>query len=213
MLAWAGLDSAVQAVERFHLDGPLEQWKRTRQRIHQEVCHKGFDPDRRTFTQSYGSAGLDSALLLIPQVGFLPWDDERITGTVQAVQRELMHEGFLLRYQTDADGGDGLPGSEGAFLACTFWLADALYGTGHPDQANDLFERLLDLRNDLGILSEEYDPVARRHLGNTPQAFSHVGLVNTTRHLSGSHPADLEPRTSRIDSASLSAERGPVNQR
>jgi GH15 family glucan-1,4-alpha-glucosidase len=214
VLAWAGLDRAVQAVERFGLDGPLEQWKASRQRIHREVCERGFDAERGTFTQSYGSTGLDSALLLIPQVGFLPWDDERITGTVQAVQRELMHDGFLLRYQTDADGGDGLPGAEGAFLACTFWLADALYGIGRKASAEELFDRLLGLRNDVGILSEEYDPVARRQLGNTPQAFSHVGLVNTARHLGGSHPADLDRHTNpRIRSAHQSAERGPVEQR
>jgi GH15 family glucan-1,4-alpha-glucosidase len=214
VLAWAGLDRAVQAVERFGFDGPLAQWKATRQRIHREVCEKGFDPDRGTFTQSYGSAGLDSALLLIPQVGFLPWDDERVTGTVQAVQRELMHNGLLLRYRTQADGGDGLPGHEGTFLACTFWLADALHGAGQTSQAVELFNRLLDLRNDVGMLSEEYDPVARRHLGNTPQAFSHVGLVNTARHLSGSHPADLDwHNRPRIRSPRQSAERGPVPQR
>jgi GH15 family glucan-1,4-alpha-glucosidase len=214
VLAWAGIDRAVQAVERFGLDGPLERWKETRRQIHQEVCTKGFDPERGTFVQSYGSTGLDSALLLIPQVGFLPWDDERVTGTVQAVQRELMHDGFLLRYRTDSDGGDGLPGHEGAFLACTFWLADALYGAGHTEQAVELFDRLLDLRNDVGMLSEEYDPTTHRHLGNTPQAFSHVGLVNTARHLSASHPADLDRHTHpRIRSPHHSAERGPVPQR
>ena len=212
VLAWAGMDRAVQAVERFGLDGPVDRWKSTRAAIHREVCSHGYDPDRRTFTQFYSSQGLDAALLLIPQVGFLPFSDDRVVGTVTAVRRELEHHGFLLRYQPDADGGvDGLPGQEGAFLACTFWLADALYGIGQREEARRLFERLLDLRNDLGMLSEEYDPVAGRQLGNTPQAFSHVGLVNTARHLSGSHPADLDPHTrSRARSAADSAERGPT---
>ncbi|WP_432501220.1 glycoside hydrolase family 15 protein [Kineococcus arenarius] len=193
VLAWAGVDRGVQAVERFGLDGPVDTWRRVRDEIHAEVCEQGFDAARGTFTQSYGSRGLDAATLLIPEVGFLPWDDARVVGTVDAVQRELERDGFLLRYDTGADGGDGLAGEEGTFLICTFWLADALHGTGRREEARRLFERLLDLRNDLGLLSEEYDPVARRHLGNTPQAFSLVGLVNTARHLGGSHPADLEP--------------------
>ena len=149
------------------------------------MCTKGYDADRQTFTQYYGSTGLDAALLLIPRVGFLPADDPRVHGTVEAVRRELCEDGFVLRYRTDADPTsdhgtvDGLPGSEGAFLACSFWLADALALTGRDDEARDLFERLLELRNDVGLLSEEWDPHAGRHLGNTPQAFSHVGLVNT----------------------------------
>ncbi|MGI4895420.1 MAG: glycoside hydrolase family 15 protein [Janthinobacterium lividum] len=209
VMAWAGVDRAVQAVERHGLSGPVETWKRTRAQIHREVCEKGFDTERGTFTQSYGSRGLDSATLLIPQVGFLDWDDERVVGTIDAVQHELLHNGFLLRYRNDADGGDGLPGEEGAFLACTFWLADALHGAGRTQQAREVFERLLALRNDLGMLSEEYDPIARRQLGNTPQAFSHVGLVNTARHLSGSYAADADPQTrSGSHPRSGSAERG-----
>jgi GH15 family glucan-1,4-alpha-glucosidase len=155
------------------------------------VCAKGFDTDRGTFTQFYGSRGLDAALLLIPRVGFLPPDDERVRGTIEAVRHELCEDGFVLRYRTDADPRgetgtvDGLPGEEGAFLACSFWLADALALTGRHDEARELFERLLDLRNDVGLLSEEWDPKARRHLGNTPQAFSHVGLVNTALALEG----------------------------
>jgi GH15 family glucan-1,4-alpha-glucosidase len=209
VMAWAGMDRGVQAVERFGLDGPVQKWRETRARIHREVCEQGYDPERRTFTQFYGSEGLDAALLLIPQVGFLPFDDERVIGTISAVQRELEQDGFLLRYRPENDGGvDGLPGQEGVFLACTFWLADALYGIGREADARALFERLLDLRSDLGLLSEEYDPIAGRQLGNTPQAFSHVGLVNTARHLSGSHPADLEPRTPG-PSPKESAERAP----
>ncbi|TWH72807.1 GH15 family glucan-1,4-alpha-glucosidase [Modestobacter roseus] len=186
VLAWAGVNSAVEAVERHGLDGPVERWRELRQRIHDDVCARGYDPVRRTFTQFYGSEGLDAALLLIPQVGFLPWDDERVVGTVEAVQRELTDDGFLLRYHTHADGRvDGLPGDEAPFLLCSFWLADALNGIGRTAEARELFERLLGLGNDLGLMSEEYDPRTGRHLGNTPQAFSHVGLVNTARHLSG----------------------------
>jgi GH15 family glucan-1,4-alpha-glucosidase len=191
VMAWAGLDRAVQAVERFGLDGPVDRWRRVREEIHRDVCTHGFDPHRRTFTQFYGSRGLDAALLLIPRVGFLDRADPRVTGTVAAVQRELDGgDGFLLRYDPTADDGvDGLPGTEGAFLACTFWLADALVGIGRTAEAERLFARLLGLRNDLGLLSEEYDVSVGRHLGNTPQAFSHVGLVNTARHLSGTRDA------------------------
>jgi GH15 family glucan-1,4-alpha-glucosidase len=188
VLAWTGVHRAIEAVERTKLDGPVDRWRALADEIHQDVCTKGFDADRGTFTQFYGSTGLDAALLLIPQVGFLPWQDERVTGTVHAIAKELTQDGFVLRYRPDADGGvDGLPGAEGAFLACTFWLADALHGIGETQQAEQLFERMLTLRNDLGMLSEEYDPATGRQLGNTPQAFSHVGLVNTARHLSG-HP-------------------------
>jgi len=186
VMAWAGVDRGVQAVERFGLDGPLEQWRALRQEIHDDVCAHGFDAERGTFTQFYGSQGLDAALLLLPRVGFLDWSDPRVVGTITAVQRELDHGGFLLRYRPDADGGvDGIAGEENAFLACTFWLADALTGIGRTAEAERVFERLLDLRSDLGLLSEEYDITARRQVGNTPQAFSHVGLVNTARHLSG----------------------------
>jgi GH15 family glucan-1,4-alpha-glucosidase len=186
VLAWAGVNGAIEAVERHGLDGPVDRWRELRQQIHDDVCARGYDPDRRTFTQFYGSQGLDASLLLIPQVGFLPWDDERVVGTVEAVQRELTSDGFLLRYHTSADGRvDGLPGEEAPFLLCSFWLADALNGIGRPTEARELFERLLGLGNDLGLMSEEYDPRTGRHLGNTPQAFSHVGLVNTARHLSG----------------------------
>jgi GH15 family glucan-1,4-alpha-glucosidase len=190
VMAWAGVDRAVQAVERFGLEGPVDRWRRLRQEIHDDVCAHGYDADRKTFTQFYGSTGVDAALLLIPRVGFLDWGDERVIGTVEAVQRELTEDGLLLRYRPDADGGvDGLPGGEAAFLACSFWLADALTGIDRTDEAERLFERLLGLRNDLGILSEEYDVRAGRLVGNTPQAFSHVGLVNVARHLSGSAPA------------------------
>ena len=153
--------------------------------MHDEVCAKGFDSDRNTFTQSYGSTNLDAALLLIPRVGFLPPTDRRVVGTVEAVQRELCQDGFVLRYRAGAEAVDGLPGAEGAFLACSFWLVDALHEINRHDAAVELFERLLTLRNDVGLLAEEYDPATGRQLGNTPQAFSLVGLINSARLLSG----------------------------
>ncbi|MEV0131033.1 glycoside hydrolase family 15 protein [Dactylosporangium sp. NPDC050688] len=190
VMAWAGMDRAVQAVERSGLDGPVRRWRAVRDRIHRDVCEHGYDPDRATFTQYYGSKGLDAALLLIPRYGFLPWHDPRVVGTVEAVRRELCVDGFMLRYRPQSDGNvDGLPGTEGAFVSCSFWLADALFGIGREREAHGLFERLLGLRNDLGLMAEEYDPATGRQLGNTPQAFSHVGLVNSARHLSTAAPA------------------------
>jgi GH15 family glucan-1,4-alpha-glucosidase len=184
VMAWVGFDRAVHAVERLGFDGDVQRWRAARDAVHAEVCERGFDAERNTFTQFYGSQGLDSALLLLPRVGFLPWDDPRVAGTVEAVQRDLRHDGFLLRYDHKADGGiDGLPGTEGVFIACTFWLAEALAGIGRRHEGVELFEQLLTLRNDLGLLSEQYDPVRGHHLGNTPQAFSHVGLVNAARRL------------------------------
>ena len=151
-----------------------------RDEVHREVCEQGYDTERGTFTQYYGSPELDAATLLIPRVGFLPATDPRVVGTVEAVQRELTHDGLVRRYSTtDGVSVDGLPGGEGAFLVCSFWLADALHAIGRRDEARALFERLLDLRNDVGLLAEEYDPVAGRQLGNYPQAFSHIGLVGT----------------------------------
>jgi GH15 family glucan-1,4-alpha-glucosidase len=197
VMAWVGVDRAIQTVERYGLDGPVDRWRELRGRIHDEVCERGYDAERRTFTQFYDSHGLDAALLLIPRVGFLPWDDERVVGTVDAVRRELSSGEFVRRYDPDADGNDdGLPGHQGAFIACSFWLADALHGIGRTEEAEDLFERVLALRNDVGLLSEEYDPDAGVQLGNTPQAFSLVGLVNTARHLGGDMEATTQtPRT------------------
>ena len=185
VMAWAGFDRAVTAVERHGLDGPVDRWRAIRDEIHAEVCANGFDAARNTFTQSYGSTGLDAALLLIPRVGFLPASDPRVRGTVEAVHRELFRDGLLLRYQPEQDNVDGLAGTEGAFLACTFWLVDALDSIGRHDEAEQMFERLLTLRNDVGLLAEECDPVTGRQLGNTPQAFSLVGLVNSARQLDG----------------------------
>jgi GH15 family glucan-1,4-alpha-glucosidase len=199
VMAWVAFDRMVSGVEHFGLDGPVDDWRRTRAEIMAEVMEKGFDADRNTFTQAYGSKELDAALLLIPQVRFLPWDDPRVAGTVDAVQRELTAEGFVLRYKPgEGTSDDGLPGDEGAFLACSFWLADALHGTGRRDEAKQLFERLLGLANDVGLLAEEYDPRIGRQVGNTPQAFSHLGLVNAARHLSGAHSAAPGLRAPRV---------------
>ncbi|MFF7487818.1 glycoside hydrolase family 15 protein [Streptomyces luteogriseus] len=186
VMVWVAADRAVRTLERHpELEGDLDGWRALRDEVHREVCEKGYDPERNTFTQSYGSRELDAALLLIPRVGFLPPDDPRVIGTIDAVREELAHGGFLRRYSTDDGDVDGLPGGEGAFLVCTFWLADALYMTGRTKEARELFERLAGLANDVGLLSEEYDPVTGRHLGNFPQAFSHIGLVNTALALSG----------------------------
>jgi GH15 family glucan-1,4-alpha-glucosidase len=185
VMAWTGFDRAVTAVEQTGLDGPAGRWRDIRDRIHTEVCARGYDADRNTFTQYYGSTGLDAALLLIPRTGFLPYDDPRVTGTVDAIRKELCQDGFLLRYRPERDNVDGLPGHEGAFLACTFWLVDALHGIGRTGEATALFEKLLSLRNDVGMLAEEVDPGTGHHLGNTPQAFTLVGLVNSAVRLSG----------------------------
>ncbi|WP_329465894.1 glycoside hydrolase family 15 protein [Streptomyces sp. NBC_01431] len=180
VMAWVAADRAVRTLEAEPtLHGDVERWRRMRDEVHREVCEKGFDPVRGTFTQAYGSTELDAATLLIPRLGFLPPDDPRVVGTVEAVRAELAASGFVRRYSTDSTTVDGLPGGEGTFLVCSFWLADALRLTGREEEARELFERLLALRNDLGLLAEEYDPVAGRQVGNFPQAFSHIGLVAT----------------------------------
>ncbi|MFJ9727472.1 glycoside hydrolase family 15 protein [Streptomyces sp. NPDC101209] len=186
IMVWVAADRAVRTLEEEpDLGGDLDRWRALREEVHREVCEKGFDAERNTFTQSYGSRELDAALLLIPRLGFLPPDDPRVTGTIEAIRGELGHHGLLRRYSTDGTTVDGLPGDEGTFLVCSFWLADALHMTGRREEARELFERLVGLCNDVGLLSEEYDPVSGRQLGNFPQAFSHVGLVNTALALSG----------------------------
>ncbi|AOT58259.1 MULTISPECIES: glycoside hydrolase family 15 protein [Streptomyces] len=190
VMAWVAADRAVRTLERDpSLPGDAARWKAMRDEVHREVCERGYDPVRNTFTQSYGSAELDAAVLMIPRVGFLPPDDPRVVGTVEAVRAELGHRGFIRRYSTDGIAVDGLPGGEGTFLACSFWLADALRMMGREHEARELFERLLEVRNDVGLLAEEYDPVSRRQLGNFPQAFSHVGLVATALALAADDPA------------------------
>jgi GH15 family glucan-1,4-alpha-glucosidase len=182
VMAWVALDRAVKAVELFGHDGPVARWRQVRDRIHADICRNGFDPDLNTFVQYYGSQELDASLLMIPLVGFLPANEPRMLGTVKAIRDKLMADNFVLRYST-APHIDGLPPGEGAFLACTFWLADNLALQGRRAEAREIFERLLALRNDVGLLSEQYDPATGRLVGNFPQAFSHVGLINTAHNL------------------------------
>ncbi|MEV4429265.1 glycoside hydrolase family 15 protein [Streptomyces sp. R-07] len=190
VMAWVAADRAVRTLEADpSLPGDAGRWRAMRDEIHAQVCARAYDPVRNTFTQAYGSSGLDAATLLIPQVGFLPPDDPRVVGTVDAVRDELMHGGFLRRYSPDSTAVDGLPGQEGTFLVCSFWLADALRLTGRVEEARELFERLVALTNDVGLLAEEYDPVAGRQLGNFPQAFSHIGLVGTALALAAGETA------------------------
>jgi GH15 family glucan-1,4-alpha-glucosidase len=182
VMAWVAMDRAVKSVEQFRLEGPVSTWRAIRQQIHEEVCREGFDPALNSFVQYYGSKEPDASLLMLPLVGFLPASDPRMVGTVDYIQRRLGKDGFVGRYVHTPDV-DGLPPGEGAFLLCTFWLADNLALQGRHDEATEFFERLLSLQNDVGLLSEQYDPVARRLVGNFPQAFSHVGLINTARNL------------------------------
>ncbi|MEU0691917.1 glycoside hydrolase family 15 protein, partial [Streptomyces uncialis] len=189
VMAWVAVDRTIKLIESGDAEGPLERWRQMRDDIHRDVCEKGYDKERNTFTQSYGSRELDASLLLIPQMGFLPPDDKRVIGTIEAIQRELStSDGFILRYPTAGDdaGVDGLAGDEGAFLACSFWLADDLAMIGRVDEARKLFEKLLALRNDLGLLAEEWDPHLKRQVGNFPQAFSHVPLIDTALRLTAS---------------------------
>ncbi|MEU6118264.1 glycoside hydrolase family 15 protein [Streptomyces sp. NPDC047117] len=191
VMTWVAVDRTIKLMESGDVEGPLERWKELRDTIHRDVCEKGYDPERNTFTQSYGSKELDASLLLIPQMGFLPPDDKRVIGTIEAIQRELATpDGFIMRYPTSADAGeenvDGLEGDEGAFLACSFWLADDLAMIGRVEEARKLFEKLLSLRNDLGLLAEEWDSESGRQVGNFPQAFSHVPLIDTALRLTAS---------------------------
>jgi GH15 family glucan-1,4-alpha-glucosidase len=191
VMAWVVFDRAVRLAERFGLDAPVDRWSRSRDEIHREVCERGYDEERRTFTQYYGSSELDASTLNIPLVGFLPATDERVTGTIDAVSRELGRDGFLSRYSTEATD-DGLTGDEGQFLACSFWLVSALAQAGRTGDARALFERLLDLRNDLGLLAEEYDVKRGRQVGNFPQAFSHLALIQAAQAITG-REAPVEP--------------------
>jgi GH15 family glucan-1,4-alpha-glucosidase len=186
VMAWVALDRAVKTIEKFGVDGPVDRWRELRDQIHADVCAKGYNADVGAFTQYYGSDALDASLLMIPLVGFLPASDDRVRSTVEAVERGLTEDGFVLRYRTqDSESVDGLQGREGAFLACSFWMADCLYLIGRYDDAHAMLDRLIGLRNDLGLLAEEYDVRAGRQVGNFPQAFSHVSLVNAAFNLSG----------------------------
>jgi GH15 family glucan-1,4-alpha-glucosidase len=212
VMAWVVLDRGVRLAERFELEAPLERWRQVRDEIHAEVCERGYDPERRTFTQYYGSKELDASVLNIPLVGFLPGTDERVTGTIDAVWKELGRDGFVSRYST-AETDDGLPGDEGQFLACSFWLVNALARNGRVGEARRLFERLIGLTNDLGLLAEEYDVARRRQVGNFPQAFSHLTLILAARAISTAEAeaehaaAGSSPRSRGLSSSPASATR------
>ncbi|MFJ7244593.1 glycoside hydrolase family 15 protein [Kitasatospora sp. NPDC098652] len=220
VMAWVAVDRTIKLLEQTPEDAPsdnhLERWRVLRETIHRDVCEKGYDPERNTFTQYYGGRELDASLLLIPQVGFLPPDDKRVIGTIEAIQRELSTEdGFVLRYPTHDESGnnvDGLSGHEGAFLACSFWLADDLAMIGRVQEARELFDRLLSLRNDLGLLAEEWDPRLKRQVGNFPQAFSHVPLIDTALRLTACGAAYLsaQPDGAETDRAAERVERASV---
>jgi GH15 family glucan-1,4-alpha-glucosidase len=191
MMAWLAFDRAVKMVDHCNCEAEehIEGWRKIRDEIHAEVCARGWNEKKKAFTQVYGGDELDASLLMMAMTGFLPPEDERVRLTIEAIERELMWDGFVLRYRAEKNKVDGLPGGEGVFLLCTFWLADCLHLIGRKDEACALFERLLALRNDVGLLAEEYDPVAKRMLGNFPQAFSHVAVVNTAQMLS----SDMQP--------------------
>jgi GH15 family glucan-1,4-alpha-glucosidase len=195
IMAWVAMDRAVKSVEEFGLGGDVDRWREVRRHVHDEVCRQGYDPELNAFVQCYGSKEPDASLLMIPLVGFLPAGDPRVVGTVDYVRRRLMRDGFVHRYGSIPDV-DGLPPGEGSFLLCTFWMADNLALQGRSEEAREIFERLLDLRNDVGLLAEQYDPRTRRLLGNFPQAFSHVGLINTARNLA-EHGGPAEDRPNR----------------
>jgi GH15 family glucan-1,4-alpha-glucosidase len=193
LMSWVAADRMVEGARRFGLPGPVRRWERLRAQIRRDILANGYDAERNTFVQSYGSDELDAALLLIPRVGFLPGDDPRVIGTIDAIQRELTVDGFVLRYRPEASD-DGLPGQEGVFLACSFWMVDALIGAGRREEAEELFLRLLALRNDVGLLSEEWDVRGERQLGNAPQAFSHFALVRSAFQLLSGGTTTTEDR-------------------
>ena len=201
VMAWVAFDRGIKTVEAFGLDGPVERWRRVRAEIHEEVCRRAFNTHLGSFAQAYDSDLLDASTLLIPQVGFLPPDDARVRGTVEAIERKLLRGGFVLRYDTAATE-DGLPPGEGAFLPCSFWLADAYVLIGRPVDAQRLFERLVGLCNDVGLLAEEYDTDAQRLVGNFPQAFSHIALVNTAHNIAhATKPCEQRSGSARLASA------------
>jgi GH15 family glucan-1,4-alpha-glucosidase len=195
VMCWVAFDRGVKIARHLGIHEPIDRWQKICDEIRAEVCARGFDPKRGTFTQSYGSRELDAAALRIPLVGFLPADDPRVIGTVRAIERDLMRDGLVLRYANGPSGAvDGIAEPEGAFLACSFWLVDCQARMGRADEAAQLFERLLALRNDVGLLSEEYDPRRRRQLGNFPQGFSHLALIDAAYNLTPDQPNPAEDR-------------------
>jgi len=191
LMCWVAFDRGIKAVEDFGAEGPVERWREIRETIRQDIWDNGWNEEKQSFVQYYGGTALDASLLLMAEVGFLPASDPRFASTVEAIERELMVDGLVLRYRAE-DTPDGLPGDEGVFLACSFWLADAYIMLGRRKDAEALFERLLSLRNDLGLLAEEYDPRLQRQVGNFPQAFSHIALVNTAHNLASTKGPSLQ---------------------
>jgi GH15 family glucan-1,4-alpha-glucosidase len=182
VMAWVAFDRAIKSAESFDLPGPLDQWRAFRAQIHAQVCEKSWNPQLNAFTQVYGGDELDASVLLLPLLGFLPPSDPRVIGTLAATEKYLLRDGFVMRYRT-TEFDDGLPPGEGTFLACSFWMVDNLALQGRVTEAEQMYERLLALVNDVGLLAEEYDPAAKRLVGNFPQAFSHVALVHTGLNL------------------------------
>ncbi len=205
VMAWVAFDRAIRSAERYGGGDHVQRWRELRDLIHSEICSKAFDPELGSFTQAYGSKELDASLLLLPLVGFLPWEDSRVRGTVEAIERDLMVDGFVLRYRTERVD-DGLPAGEGVFLACSFWMVSALKMLGRDSDAKKLFDRLLALRNDVGLMAEEYDPRARRHLGNFPQALSHIALINAAfEFTSGTSPSEQRAQSKSVETDSGSS--------
>ncbi len=195
VMAWLAFECGIRDAEKYNFDAPVEKWRATREEIHRAVCEQGFSTKKNSFTQSFGSDELDASLLLIPRTGFLPIDDPRVTGTIAAIERELFVDGFVLRYRSERVK-DGLPPGEGVFLPCSFWLANAYLMQGRRDDAEALLERLIGLRNDLGLLSEEYDTKNKRLVGNFPQAFSHLSLVHSVLNFeNGVSTFGLKPKS------------------
>jgi GH15 family glucan-1,4-alpha-glucosidase len=208
VMAWVAFDRAIKSAEAFGLHGEIERWSALRDDIHADVCKCGFDASMGSFARAYGTKELDASLLLIPAVGFLPPDDPRVRGTVEAIEARLLTDGLVLRYDTAASD-DGLPPGEGVFLACSFWLVDAYLMLGRQDDAIQLFERLLSLRNDVGLLSEQYDPRGRRQVGNFPQAFSHLALVNSASNLAH-HRKPAEQRSDHVVEEEVASSAGAL---
>jgi len=200
-MTWVAFDRAIKSAEMYNLPAPLERWREVRARIHADVCAHGFDRELNSFVRAYGTQELDASLLLLPAIGFLPAEDPRIQGTLAAIERRLLRDGFVYRYD-QAASDDGLRGKEGVFIACSFWLADAYLMCGRREEAVQLFEKLVSLCNDVGLLSEEYEPESRRLVGNFPQAFSHLALVNTASNLAHSQkPAEQRSEAKVSESA------------
>jgi GH15 family glucan-1,4-alpha-glucosidase len=206
-MAWVAFDRSIKSAETFGLEGPLDEWRKLREQIFDDVCANGYDEELGSFVQSYGSQQLDASLLLIPCVGFLPVSDPRVKGTIAAIERRLLRDGFVMRYDTEATD-DGLPAGEGAFLACSFWLADVYMLQGRIADAERLFRMLVGLCNDVGLLSEEYDPRVKRLVGNFPQAFSHMALVNSAYNLTrATKPVEQRAQAEYVSPQEAPAER------